>query len=522
MWYELEGTGTGLMRASMHRLATFGVLALLVPCASARGQESGSSLRLVSITPSTDSPVDSNTVVKATLSYQIPAFEPKKFVYTISTFAENNQLYRSRLAKKDTVFERQIKEGGLRHRLVDLTHLLVLGEAAGQVVVRTNMAALWHRDGIARPFQLSWYLFRTPLANTDTRGFDETRRMSTYTRTENAIAEAGPVRFVPQAIAALTKSAPTVRREVFVEHPTINVVYTIGRTKRDGGDGVLIVGGGTSGSTSCFVPSGGSGSCTSLKLASVDAAQLVASHDPAGVSLLVQGLWGEPAIALLDRDGNLAWRYDAKFAAMGHFAILAHDGPEAVIADRNKGLLFFDAMTGKLRSTVRLPGVLSDVFAISGCDGQRYLMGLTGGGQVVVLTTAGEVVRASPNIGVFHAAASPGDKPVLLIAPKDTLYTLDEHLKTAGGWYAPQSADLRLSAVDRTDGSNGVVVALFIGSGAARDKTGLYVFGPDRRLLLTESSLYPNSGLLVLSSSERSLSFLVGDRGRTWRYTVTW
>jgi hypothetical protein len=507
----------------MHRLATFGVLALLVPSASASGQESGGSLRLLSITPGADSPVDSNTVVKATLSYQIPAFEPKKFVYTISTFAENNQLYRSRLAEdtKDTV-ERLIKAGGLRHRLVDPTRLLVLGEAAGQVVVRTNMAALWHRDGIARPFQLSWYLFRTPLANTDTRGFDETRRMSTYTRTENAIGEVGPVRFVPQAIAALTKSAPTVRREVFAEHPTINVVYTIARMKRDGGDGVLIVGGGTSGSTSCFVPSGGSGSCSSLKLASVDPAQLIGSHDPGGPSLLVQGLWGEPAIALLDRNGNLAWRYDAKFTAMGHFAVLAGDGPEAVIADRDKGLLFFDAMTGKLRSTVRLPGVLDGVFGISGSDGHPYLMGLTDAGQVVVLTTAGEVVRVSPNIGMFHAAASPGDNPVLFIAPRDTLYTLDEQFKTAGGWYAPQSADLHISAVDRTDGWNGVVVALFVGSGAARDKTGLYVFGSDRQLLLTESSLYPNSGLLLLSSSEHSMSFLVGDRGRTWRYTVTW
>jgi hypothetical protein len=31
-----------------------------------------------------------------------------------------------------------------------------------------------------------------------------------------------------------------------------------------------------------------------------------------------------------------------------------------------------------------------------------------------------------------------------------------------------------------------------------------------------------NSGLLLLSSSEQSMAFLVGDRGRTWRYAVTW
>src|SRR5665647_190888 len=126
-----EGTGSALMRRSMHRLATFGVLALLVPTASASGQESGGSLRLVSIAPNTDSPVDSNTVVMATLSYQIPAFEPKKFIYTISTFAENNQLYRSRLAEdtKDTVVERLIKAGGLRRLRVDPTHTAVLNTA---------------------------------------------------------------------------------------------------------------------------------------------------------------------------------------------------------------------------------------------------------------------------------------------------------------------------------------------------------------------------------------------------------
>lgn len=322
------------------------------------------------------------------------------------------------------------------------------------------------------------------------------------------------------AAAPKPNAAPTIQREIFAEHSAINVVNTIVRAKRGARDGVLIVGAGEA-SMSCFVPDGGSASCRPLKLTSVDAAQPVGSYDAGDPSLMVHGLWGEPALALLDRNGNVAWRYDAKFAAMGHFAILAHDGPVAVIAERNK-LIFFDAMTGKLRSTVQMPGQLSHVFAISGSDGHRYLMGLSGAGHVVVLTTAGEIVRATPNIGVFHAATSNGENPVLFIAPKDTLYTLDEQLNKAGGWYAPQSAELHISAVDRSDERNEVAVALFIGSGRARRNTSLYVFGPNRRLLHTESSLYPNSGLLLLSSSEHSMSFLVGDRGRTWRYTVTW
>jgi hypothetical protein len=326
----------------------------------------------------------------------------------------------------------------------------------------------------------------------------------------------------PHAVAQETKGAPIVQRQVFAEHPTINVVNSIMRVKRDGLDGVLLVGSGNA-SMSCFVPDGGTASCVALKLTSVDAAQRVGSHAGDATSLLVHGLWGEPALALLGRNGEVAWRYDAKFTAMGHFAVLARQGgAEAVIAERNKGLLFFDAMTGKLRNTVQLAGQMTDVFRISGSDGHRYLMGLSGTGQVVVLTTAGDLVRATPNIGVFHAATSQGDNPVLFIAPKDTIYTLDEQLKRAGDWYAPQSGDLRISAVDCSVGPNGIVIALFIGSGSARGKTGLYVFGPDRRLLLTETSLYPNSGLLLLSSSEHSMAFLVGDRGRTWRYAITW
>ncbi len=333
-----------------------------------------------------------------------------------------------------------------------------------------------------------------------------------------AVLAAGLVRC---AVAQETKGPPTVRREVFLEHPAINVVNTIVHAKREGRDGVLIVGSGNA-SMSCFVPNDGSPSCAPLKVASVDAAQLVGSHETADASLLVHSLWGEPALALLDRNGDVAWRYDAKFAALGHFALLGGDGREAVIAEDKKGLLFFDAITGKLRSTVPLRGTLGDVFAIAGSDGHRYLMGLSGAGHVVVLTTTGEVVRASPNIGVFHAATDPGDNPVLFIAPKDTIYTLDEQLRKAGEWYAPGSADLHISAVDRGDGANGGFVALFIGSGSARYTTGLYVFGPDRRLLHTETSLYPNSGLLLLSNSEHSLAFLVGDRGRTWRYAVAW
>jgi tetratricopeptide (TPR) repeat protein len=344
----------------------------------------------------------------------------------------------------------------------------------------------------------------------------------TYAQQAHELAAVDSAGAVPHAAAQDTTVAAKVEREVFADHPAISVVNAIVRAKRAGQDGVLIVGSGPDVSTSCFVPDDGTVSCAPLKLASVVAAQLLGSPDAADAPLLIQGLWGEPAVALIDRNGDhVAWRYDAKFAAMGRAALVAHDGMEVVLAERNKGLLFFDAMKGKLRRTVQMPPV-GDLFTISGSDGHGYLMGLGAPGFVVVLTTAGEFVRGSRYLGVFHAATNRGTKPVLFVAPKDTLYTLDEQLQTAGGWYAPQSADLHIEAVDRSEGPNGVLVALFIGAGRTRARTGLYLFGPDRRLLLAETSLSPNSGLLLVSSSEHSVAFLVGDLGRTWRYTVTW
>src|SRR2546422_10519973 len=104
---------------------------------------------------------------------------------------------------------------------------------------------------------------------------------------------------VPHAVAQETKGAPIVQREVFAEHPTVNVVNTIMRVKRDGLDGVLIVGSGNA-SMSCFVPDGGTASCAALKLTSVDAAQLVGSHDGDATSLLDMDVGVDHRLGLVD------------------------------------------------------------------------------------------------------------------------------------------------------------------------------------------------------------------------------
>src|SRR2546425_560903 len=99
------------------------------------------------------------------------------------------------------------------------------------------------------------------------------------------------------------RERPEIRVQIrwtrFAEHPTINVVNTIMRVKRDGLDSVLIVGSGNA-SMSCFVPDGGTASCAALKLTSVDAAQLVGSHDGDATSLLDMDVGVDHRLGLVD------------------------------------------------------------------------------------------------------------------------------------------------------------------------------------------------------------------------------
>jgi hypothetical protein len=315
---------------------------------------------------------------------------------------------------------------------------------------------------------------------------------------------------------------PNSQREVFANLPGFNVVDAIARYTSDGHKGVLIIASGST-SESCFVPDGGVTACVPLRGVVVAGAELAQGRSPDSAALFVSGLWGEPAVALVNASGDVVWRYDAKFTAMGHFALLrSSSGLEAVVAEPDAGLVYFDALSGKRQATVTLPGVLTDIFTLSKKDGQQYLLGVAGSGKIVALSAAGSVLKVSPSLGVFHAATAAGDSSVLFIAPADTVYAIDEQLQRSGGWLAPGSADLHITAIDRNAGPTEATVAVFVGSGSARLTTGLYAFGPTGQLLLRDQSLYPTSGLLLLRNDEHSMVFLVGDRERVWQYTVNW
>lgn len=131
----------GKISRRFRRLANLGGLALAASTSRAEAQEGGR-LQLIAVTPVSGSVVDSSTIVKATLAYRIDGFDAKQFLYTIQIHALN-------------------KEGSAT-QLTGLQNLTILTDGAGQVVVQTVVSELWHAEWIARPFRLTYSLWKVP------------------------------------------------------------------------------------------------------------------------------------------------------------------------------------------------------------------------------------------------------------------------------------------------------------------------------------------------------------------------
>jgi hypothetical protein len=127
--------------ARFRRLAGLAGLALAASTTRAQAQEGGR-LQLIAVTPVSGSLVDSSTIVKARLAYRIDGFDSTKYLYTIQIHALNTQ--------------------GSVTQLTGLQNLTILNDGSGEVVIATAMSELWHAEWIARPFQLTYSLWKVP------------------------------------------------------------------------------------------------------------------------------------------------------------------------------------------------------------------------------------------------------------------------------------------------------------------------------------------------------------------------
>jgi len=258
------------------------------------------------------------------------------------------------------------------------------------------------------------------------------------------------------------------------------------------------------------------------------------------------GLWGEPAAVVMDSEGKVKWRYDAKFRAMRAPVVidLETSGGQAVaVLEDGRGLLSFDLDTGKLLSIKQLSSTLIDLQAIDfDGDGRKELLANDTKGRLITLTLSGEVTMWTES-QVFSFAVTRSEPSNILIAPDlanfrlvdapnvvarkpGKMVLLNRKLQRIASWDTPypypETSYLRLIAAESLGAPNqgSVLISLFNGTGSWH-KTPLFVHSWDGKSLYEELLEDDYLSILPLPDAERGTgSFLVGGRGQVWQYSA--
>lgn len=342
-----------------------------------------------------------------------------------------------------------------------------------------------------------------------------------------------------------SKEAPVLAltKKLLYENRDLNLIHEM-KLGKFGTDttGLMVVGG----RGACLLTLEGQPvSCisyTQLNLFPVQVVELPKQNDYVFVA---GGLWGEPAAVVMDSEGKVKWRYDARFKAMGAPAVIdlgASGGQAVAVFERGRGLLFFDLDTGKLLSIKQPSATLGDLRAIDfDGDGRKELLANDAKGRLITITLSGEVVMWAES-QVFSFAVTKSERTNILIAPDlanfrlvdapnvvatkmGKMFLLDRKLQRVASWDTPYpypgTSYLRLVAAESLGAPNqgGGLISLFSGRGSWH-KTPLFVHSWDGKLLYEE--ILEDDYLSILSlpgAGQGTGSFLVGGRGQVWRYS---
>ncbi|HEV2663702.1 MAG TPA: hypothetical protein VG324_02265 [Blastocatellia bacterium] len=285
--------------------------------------------------------------------------------------------------------------------------------------------------------------------------------------------------------------------------------------------------------------------CISYTLLNLFPVQVVELPKQNDYVFVAGGLWGEPAAVVMDSEGKVKWRYDARFKAIGEPAVIelgASGGQAVAVFERERGLLFFDLDTGKLLSIKQPSAPFRGIEAIDfDGDGRKELLANDTKDRLITLTSSGEVVMWAES-QVFSFAATQSEPSNILIAPDlsnvglvdapnvvarkpGKMVLLDRKLQRVASWDTPYpypgTSYLRLIAAEPLGTPNqwSGLVSLFTGAGSWH-KTPLFVHSWDGKLLYEEILEDDYLSILPLPGAEQgTVSFLVGGRGQVWGYT---
>jgi hypothetical protein len=283
--------------------------------------------------------------------------------------------------------------------------------------------------------------------------------------------------------------------------------------------------------------------CITYKSLNLSSVQVIELTNQNTYAFVAAGVWGEPAVLVMDGEGKVKWRYDARFKAMGAPAVIdvgASGGRVVALFERERGLLFFDLDSGKLLSVSQPSANLRRLRAIDfDGDGRKELLANDTKDRLLALTLSSELILPTES-KVFTFAVTQSEPPYIVTAPdiarekvapdnvatkSGKIFLYDRRFQRVASWDAPLpypgTSYLSLVAAEPLGAPNqrSGLVSLFNGTGSWH-KTPLFVHSWAGKLIYEELleddylSIFP-----TLGAEQGTISFLVGGRGQVWRYS---
>lgn len=302
-------------------------------------------------------------------------------------------------------------------------------------------------------------------------------------------------------------------KTLLIREPALNLVLAI--TALPGGRDVFVVGG----RRACTVSlSGSKPECHDLG-ADLWNLDVLADDDGSPAAIVGSGGWGKPSAAVLNVNGQLKWRYDASYDAMGSVAVLDSSAGRFVVAsDSKRGLLYFDFASGKVVRTGTERKVIASADFTG--DGRRDLLLSPKEDEFLVLDGEDREV-ASLHVSKdywYEPAVTNTGRPFVVLSAGSVLDIYDSRLTLAKRFDAKgvTSPMHVVAAAFLGTGPDAPFVAVYNGRGGW-GRSVLYYFAAGGGLVYKEilGDDYPS--VTPLTSADGT-AFLVGGRGEVWLY----
>jgi hypothetical protein len=232
------------------------------------------------------------------------------------------------------------------------------------------------------------------------------------------------------------------------------------------------------------------------------------------------GLWGKPSATVFDINGQLKWKIESGFDAMGKNAVL-DDGEErfVVLENKNQELLYLNFETGEVVRKGSAKRIIGSADFTG--DGHYELLAADGETDFAVFNgKEQEISRLKVSDAYWYEPVLTSSVlPFVVVSAEENLDVYDSKLKIVKKYKATGAGD-KMHVVAATfigDGPDAPFAALYKGRGGWH-RSILYVFSSTGELVYKEILGDDFQSIAAVPSNENN-AILIGGRNEVIRYS---